>query len=131
MENSSTSRDHQYIHRVLVINPSWLVFIKEPNLHIGDFIGYCKNHNTTCTVTCLIYNIIFSNKKMIIFLYTSNHLLLPGPPIYKTRPKHMATPEIYLLWSTFDTHYAIEVLICTINEDPQRDCPVRGPTDEE
>ena len=37
--------------------------IRESNLHMGDFIGDCKNHNTTCTETYLIYNIIFANQK--------------------------------------------------------------------
>ena len=30
---------------------------------MGDFIGDCKNHSTTCTETYLIYNINFADKK--------------------------------------------------------------------
>ena len=66
---------------------------------------------------------------MIIYLCTwpCNQLLLPGPPIYKIRPKHLATPEIDLLWSIFDSQSTIGVSIYTINGDPRRDCPIRGP----
>ena len=30
---------------------------------MGDFIGDCKNHSTTCIETYLIYNIIFADPK--------------------------------------------------------------------
>jgi len=52
----------------LFINPILHAFTTYPKSCMGDFIGDCKNHSTTCTEFYLTYN-IFEDKKKCMGIY--------------------------------------------------------------